>query len=1511
MKAPRITAVRWAKLGVKLEHAKQRPRIAGAKLMPGTMNYLLGNDPRKWRTGIPTFSQVRYLGVYPGIDLIYYGNQGRLEFDLKLAPGADPRAIRLGIAGASGVEVNQSGDLVMHLGRRAITMLKPVAYQELRGKRIAITASYRKMGKNQVGIAVAKYERKLALIIDPCVMFSTFFGQGFADAQAVAVSPGGQAVIAGFTAGPLGGSPIQTTTGAFNGVEGGITNPFVTEFSKDGSSLVYSTMFGGTIGPTGAGSNIDQAHGVAIDSTGKIYVTGFTDASDFPTTGTSIVGGTSLNQGNNNTNFDAFATALDPSKAGDGTPLDQVPWSTYLGGDASDIGYGIAVDSAGAVYVAGQTHSTNFPTSAGVAYQASNLSGGKAPAGFLTKLVISSGAITAPYSTYVSAAVPVTNAGTGQTLRSVAVDGAGNAYVAGGSGDGFTANNGTFSGTFDAFAARFDTTLTGAGSLIWSSLIGGSSMTSARSIALEQGCASNCDAYIAGTTFSSDLPVTGGAAQTTFAASQDGFVAKLAAAGGATDYLSYLGGEGVNLASGIAVDSAGDAFVSGITSSPVFPIANEIQSELGGPAGALFTNSAGSTFSATGWSAANGSIPQRGIDHVTTGANSEIIFAASPAGLFTSTDSGASFQQATATGLAGRIYSVGANTNGTGTALVVGTDQGLFLSTDEGAAFTHLTATIGSRQVFVAGVEHGTLDTILVGTNDGLFISEDQGATFTEASGLPANTKVFDGNADNNSCATVSGVTTCTLYVGTDRGIFKGSLASDTEAVALSATSMAFAPVLSMAIDTTTVPSKIYAGVLGGNGVVTSTDGFASVQFPALPELDASVYAIDVDKNTTPATAYAGAIAGGVGSLLVSSDGGLTFTPVSNMRQPGAVAPVWDDHTTGAIFAGSYQMEDAFVTEFDPTGSTIPFSTYLGGASFDKATGIALDSSGEIYVGGITYSANFPTTGGVFEQTYPNGAFVSSFLTKINPLAACATPSATGTPTASATQTATGTSTSTPTGSATPTASATVSATQTPTITPTATIAVTATSTATPTPLPAALKAKPLAINFGTIKLGSASKPVNLALLDARNRKQDAPLDITSIQSNSTEFSPAQNCLGQLAAGGNCKVAIVFRPTRAGLRTAQLVIASNANDPSIMVNLRGTGKAPKVKKTPTPTPTRTATPTLTTTATVSATPTSTPSATGTPTSTPTSTASHTPTPTATRTISGTPTPTATASATATATGTPTPTATATPAPAFSFSVPAQLPSVPAASTYSFYFCDPSPAAGKTCGSGATNPSGGSAPYTFSTQGFPPLGLTMDSTTGQLSGTPNSTDAGNTSSFSVCATDLSGHQVCQPTSIYVGAEPGTYSVSFTGIATGNGAPCNDPSSPPSTVTVGVTGTGTYQLANAYESTVNGDTTYSMTYNVSGSITLSAASGLCTDDVSGNYNCLLNGTSICSASDIPAIGGNPADTNVLLQGGPISMLGNFNQAPANGNSATGTGTISGASGSSGSGTFTMAP
>ena len=246
----------------------------GVDRLPGIANYFLGNDPSKWRTSIPTYACVQYAGVYPGISLVYYGNQRQLEYDFQVSPGADPSHIRLRFSGADRLSLDERGDLVVQAQGQILLQHKPVVYQDVAGERHAVAGAFLLEG-NQVGFALGGYDRSQALIIDPVLSYSTYLGGsgGNGDAIGMAVDASGSAYVAGRTSSP----DFPTTTGAFQTTYGGNGNAFVAKLSPDGSALVYSTYLGGS------GVNGDSGNWIAVDAAGNAYVTGFTTSSDFPT----------------------------------------------------------------------------------------------------------------------------------------------------------------------------------------------------------------------------------------------------------------------------------------------------------------------------------------------------------------------------------------------------------------------------------------------------------------------------------------------------------------------------------------------------------------------------------------------------------------------------------------------------------------------------------------------------------------------------------------------------------------------------------------------------------------------------------------------------------------------------------------------------------------------------------------------------------------------------------------------------------------------------------------------------------------------------------------------------------------------------------------------------------------------------------------------------------------------------------------------------------------------------
>ena len=537
--------VEQAVVRMRLEGASQPRQTIGLEKLPGISNYFIGNDPTKWRTDVPHYGRIQYEGVYPGIDLVWYGSERKLEYDFVVAPGADPKQIQVAYERVESLGVDAVGNLVLGTALGEVRQQKPRVYQEIGGRRVEVAARYAIVARDRVSFAVAGYDRKRELRIDPLVLdYSTYLcGSGDDKGFGIAVDAAGSAYVTGYTSST--NFPTQSTYQAT--YQGGTYDVFVTKLTPAGNALVYSTYLGG--------SGDDEAHGIAVDSGGSAYVTGVTSSTNFPTQSAvqaTFQGGT----------YDAFVTKLTP--AGDG-----LVYSTYLGGGNNDWAYGIAVDAAGSGYVTGYTSSTNFPTQA--AFQATFQGTYDA---FVTKLTPAGNALV--YSTYLGG-------GGDDEGWAIAVDAGGAAYVAGFTGSSNfptqAAYQTTFQGgTYDAFVTK----LTPAGNaLVYSTYLGSSGFDEARAIAVDAGGA----AYVAGFTISSSFP-TANAYQASWGGSSDGFVTKLNAYGGTgavtLAYSTYLGGNSVDHAMGIAVDAAGAAYVTGDVGSTNFPTANAYQASSGG-----------------------------------------------------------------------------------------------------------------------------------------------------------------------------------------------------------------------------------------------------------------------------------------------------------------------------------------------------------------------------------------------------------------------------------------------------------------------------------------------------------------------------------------------------------------------------------------------------------------------------------------------------------------------------------------------------------------------------------------------------------------------------------------------------------------------------------------------------------------------------------------------------------------------------------------------------------------
>jgi hypothetical protein len=579
-----LTAVRLC-----LEGANPNAQIEGMEQLPGKANYFIGNDPKKWHTNVSSYGRVKYAGVYPGVDLVFYGNQRRLEYDFVVAPGADPKAIQLKIDGARKMHINSQGDLVLSVPGGEIELQKPVVYQNLNGEKREIASRYAVGGDHRVTFAVADYDRSEPLVLDPVLNYSTYLGGSAGDVgYAIAVDGSLNAFIAGQTSSldfPAGTKGTGGTAPA-----GNLGATFVAELDPTGTKLLYSGYLAGT------NSNInEQAWGIAVDSGDKVYVTGQTYSTDFPTAST--IAGFKQSPNPTNVNGTSYLVKLDPTVNGSGSLL----YSTYIGGTngtqtVGDIGQSVAVDSNGIAYVAGYTDSTasttvtsqlNFPVVNGFQTALNSPLGN----GFLAKIdTTKSGAVSLLYSTYLggTAANALATLGFGDVAYGVAIDAAsGNAYLAGVTpSTDFPTTNGTTIGSVAAlqpssptgntqgaaFVTQVDTTKSAGASLIYSTYLGGATFDEAFAIALGPSKV----AYVTGSTNSINFPTTAGAFNTTGNVSGMAFVTLIdtaAAGGGAATkkYSTYLGGTGGNTGFGIRADSAGNAYVAGSTGPNNFP----------------------------------------------------------------------------------------------------------------------------------------------------------------------------------------------------------------------------------------------------------------------------------------------------------------------------------------------------------------------------------------------------------------------------------------------------------------------------------------------------------------------------------------------------------------------------------------------------------------------------------------------------------------------------------------------------------------------------------------------------------------------------------------------------------------------------------------------------------------------------------------------------------------------------------------------------------------------------
>jgi hypothetical protein len=617
-------------LQFKLLGAAQNPSVIGEDPQAGRVNYFIGKDPTKWHVNVPTYARVRYKNVYPGIDLIYYGNSQQLEYDFAISPGADPGQIQFEITGARLISLDAAGNLVLETNGGELHFQSPVIYQESNGLRVPVPGNYVLNDSTHIGFYIAQHDQAKPLVIDPTLVYSTYLG-GVGDDQStgIAVDSTGSVYVEGYTDSadfllttigspstdtdhvfvakldPTGSSLIyadyiggsnpdygvglaldsannvyvtgSTTSSdfpmvnAYQVVEPGSYNGFVTKISADGSSLVYSTYLGG--------SGFDQPAGVAVDALGEAYIAGSTTSQNFPVVN-AYQNAALANQGGLYGTY-GFVTKF----TADGSSL---AYSTYLAGNQNvvqDCGSpcwptpyttisAVALDANASAYVGGTTNTSNFPATSG-AYLTTNSTQPDATIGFVSKFA-SAGSL--DYSTYLYG-----TSGNPIGIGAIAVDGSGSAYVA-----GTVSSDGTFPITSTSicdpgvygsacsytFVSKFDPT---ASTLLYSTFLGPNNYASPQSIALDAGD----DAYVLATTESATYGTNNG--MEGYSGGWDMLLFELDASATTEVFATYLGASGDEFASGMALDADGSIYVAGSTDSSDLPVTQgTFQNLLGG-----------------------------------------------------------------------------------------------------------------------------------------------------------------------------------------------------------------------------------------------------------------------------------------------------------------------------------------------------------------------------------------------------------------------------------------------------------------------------------------------------------------------------------------------------------------------------------------------------------------------------------------------------------------------------------------------------------------------------------------------------------------------------------------------------------------------------------------------------------------------------------------------------------------------------------------------------------------
>jgi hypothetical protein len=1199
LKSASSCTTRQAAVRLQLLGANPSAQISGMDPLPGKSNYFIGNDPSKWRTDVPNYARVKYENVYPGVDVVYYGNQGQLEFDLVVAPGADLGRLRFHLAGAKKLKLNSDGDLIIGVSDGELSLHKPVIYQSTPEGKKPIEGRYVLAANHEVAFEAGPYDKDKPLVVDPVLEYSTFVGGSSFDVGAsIAVDQSGNAYIAGLTlsADFPTASPLQTSG-----------NIFVSKLDSSGSTLVYSTYFGSTGSGSNFNTNGEGIGGLAVDSSGNVYLTGAGTFGTFPVVN-QISGACNANC-QSGQSFTTFVSKINAAGSA-------IVYSSLVGGS---IGNAVAVDSSGNAYVAGQIRSSaDFP--AVNAFQPTP-GGASNDNAFLFKVNAAGSALV--YSTFLG--------GSGfDDATGVAVDSSGDAYVAGNTNSPnfpilnqianaciSTCGNGQQA---NIFLSKFNP----AGSaLIYSSLIGGSDQSvaapnppfgsqggSGSSLAID----SAGNAYVTGTTdapsnvFQNSFPTTPGAFQTTNGncannnpnACQVPFAFKVNAAGTAFSYSTFLGVNG-GLATGIAVDSTGNLGLVGIFSLlTVNPVSSQPGVSLAvlNPAGSalVFASSLsnGGTFSGGG--PVTAAFDSTGSIYVTGNACSGLPVTS---GAFQSTCRNIAGRPNIG-GTAGNAFVSKISLSGTVSTPVASLSPSFLQLREQGVGTTSAPIAVTLTNTGAGALNITAIS--FAGTNAGDFGQSNTcgsavaaGAsctidvTFTPTStGTRVASLTVASNASSTDSVTAIGTGSSVVFNPTSL-TFQGTIGSSTTAQNVTLTNTASTP---LNISSITATAPFSQTNTCGSSVAASANCTISVTFTPTGGGPASG-TVSVTDNA-PGSPQIVFLNGSAPNPVLLNPTGLSFSsqPVGTTSAPQtitltnnesttlningitATAPFSETNTCGSSLAASASC--TISVTFAPTAS----GSAQGNLSIaDSAPGspqvVPLSGAGVAAPGvtpapaSLTFaSQTVNTTSAAQSVTLTNSGSATLNITGVTITGVNAgdyseTNTCGATLAASANCTISVTFTPTAVGTRTAFISVTDNASGSP-----QTVALSGTATAATAPV---VLLAPTTLTFASQTVNTTSAAQSITLTNSGN----ATLNLTGITitgTNAGDYSETNTCGATLAASANCAISVTFRPTATGTRTASVSIADNASGSPQTVALSGTAvaaSAPAVTLAPT------------------------------------------------------------------------------------------------------------------------------------------------------------------------------------------------------------------------------------------------------------------------------------------------------------------------------------------------------